>query len=158
VHPLAAGRRLVLGGVEVPADFGCAGHSDADPVLHALADAVLGASALGDIGEWFPDDDAEYEGADSAELLSRVIAAAAEGGARPVNADVTVYLEKPALQPFKPAMRDRIAEILHLPPSCVGVKARTFEGLGPIGEGRAAAATAVVLMEVSGRAGQALSC
>lgn len=151
IHPLEAGRPLVLGGVEIPSEFGCAGHSDADVVLHAVSDALLGACGLGDLGEWFPDTDPAYKDADSAMLLGRVVEAVARAGASPVNVDITLYLERPRLAPFKPAMRDRVAQILGVPASCVGVKARTLEGFGPIGKGEAAAATAVVLVELAPR-------
>ena len=147
VHPLAEGRRLVLAGVEVPAEAGLAGHSDADVVLHALGDALLGAAGLGDLGERFPDTDPAFKDADSALLLEKILAAVAESGARPVNVDVTLYLERPKLGAVKERMRLRLAEITGLDPSSVGFKARTFEGFGPVGEGRAAAATAVVLVE-----------
>ncbi len=141
---------MVLAGVEVPGEVGCAGHSDADVVLHAVTDAILGALGMGDIGEWFPDTDQAYKDADSSELLDRVARQATAQGADIVNVDVTIYLERPKLGPLKTAMRERIAGILEIDVSRVGLKARTFEGFGAIGEGRAAAATAVVLLE-SGR-------
>ncbi len=153
IHPLVQGRALILGGVHIASDVGCAGHSDADVVMHSVADAILGACGMGDIGEWFPDDDEEYRGADSAVLLGRVSAAARDVGARPVNADVTVYLERPKLADFKAAIRSRLAEILDLAPACVGFKARTFEGFGAIGAGTACAASAVVLIEMASLSG-----
>ena len=148
IHPLAEGRRLVLAGVEVPHDLGCAGHSDADVVLHALTDALLGALGMGDIGEWFPDDDDRYRDADSAQLFATALEAAGHKGAKLVNIDVTIYLERPKLGDLKSRMRGRLAEIAGLEASAVGLKARTFEGFGAVGEGKAAAATAVVLVEV----------
>lgn len=148
IHPLAEGRRLVLGGIEVPHDLGCAGHSDADVVLHALTDALLGALGMGDIGQWFPDSDERYRGADSAELFALVLEAAGRKDAKLVNVDVTIYLERPTLGDLKNRMRARLAEITGLDASAVGLKARTFEGFGPVGEGKAAAATAVVLVEL----------
>jgi len=147
IHPLAPGRRLVLAGVEVPFELGAAGHSDADAVLHAIADAFLGALGLGDIGEWFPDTDPSWKNADSSVLLGRVLEEVRKTGALPVNVDVTVYLEKPKLGALKSRMRERLAEIIGLPVSAVGLKARTFEGFGAIGQGRAVAATAVVLVD-----------
>jgi 2-C-methyl-D-erythritol 2,4-cyclodiphosphate synthase len=148
IHPLAAGRRLVLGGVEVPSEAGCAGHSDADVVLHALADAILGALSLGDIGEWFPDTDPAYKNADSSVLLGKVLAEAHRLGAAIVNADVTIYLERPKLGPAKSRMRAQLAEILGVDAGAVGVKAKTFEGFGAVGRGEAAAATVVVLLDM----------
>ena len=116
-------------------------------MLHALADAFLGALALGDIGEWFPDTDPAWKDADSAALLARVMSEVRSRGARPVNVDVTIYLEKPKLGPLKVRMRERLASILGIDASAVGLKARTFEGFGSIGQGKAVAATAVVLLE-----------
>ncbi len=151
IHPLAEGRRLVLAGVEVPCEVGCAGHSDADVVLHALADAILGALGAGDIGEWFPDTDTAWKDADSAVLLGKVLDVAAEKGAHLVNIDVTIYLERPKLAVLKDRMRARLADLTDLDAGSVGLKARTFEGFGPVGAGRAAAATAVVLVEIPHR-------
>jgi 2-C-methyl-D-erythritol 2,4-cyclodiphosphate synthase len=154
IHPLVEGRRLVLAGVEVPAEAGLAGHSDADVALHALADALLGAMGLGDLGERFPDSDGAFRDADSAVLVGEVLAAVVERGGRLVSADLTVYLERPKLGPLKQRMRLRLGEITGLDASRIGLKARTFEGFGPIGEGRAAAASAVVLVEVETAARQ----
>ncbi|MHC4712122.1 MAG: 2-C-methyl-D-erythritol 2,4-cyclodiphosphate synthase [Planctomycetota bacterium] len=153
IHPLAEGRPLKLGGIEVPAPFGLLGHSDGDVICHALADAILGACALGDIGEWFPDTDERFRDADSADLLGAVVRSAAEKGCKVTSVDVTVYLERPKLADFKQAMRERIAHVAGVDVSDVGLKARTFEGFGDIGEGRAAAATAVVLVEAAGPEG-----
>jgi len=147
IHPLEPGRRLVLAGVEVPSGLGCAGHSDADVALHALSDALLGAVGLGDIGEWFPDDDPAWKDADSAGLLGRVLEGLRSRGAAPVSIDVTIYLERPKIGALKDRMRARLGELVGLAPEAVGLKARTFEGFGAVGEGRAAAASAVVLVE-----------
>ena len=147
VHRLVEGRRLVLGGVEIPWEKGLLGHSDADVLLHALMDALLGACALGDIGQHFPDKDPAYEGADSLELLRRVAALLRERGFRPVNVDCTVLAQRPRLAPFMPQMRRQIAGALSLELDCVSVKATTEEGLGFTGEGLGIAAHAVVLVE-----------
>lgn len=149
IHRLAAGRPLRLAGVEVPSDVGPVAHSDGDVVFHAVADAVLGAAALGDLGEHFPDDDLAWAGADSARLLGRAVDMAREAGYRPAGADVNVLLEAPKLAAHRDAMRAGLAERLGLPAAAVSIKARTMEGLGPVGEGRALAAQAVVVLEKS---------
>lgn len=146
VHPLVPGRRLVLGGVEIPHEVGLAGHSDADAVVHALIDALLGAAGLGDIGAWFPDDDARFCGADSLELLREVAAHLRGLGWRVLNCDVTVIAERPRLSPHREAMRRRLAEGLGVSPHRVGVKATTTEGLGFAGRGEGIAAHAVALL------------
>lgn len=143
VHRLADGRPLILGGVEIPYERGLAGHSDADVLLHAIADALLGAAALGDIGAHFPDTDAEWEGADSQALLRQVVALVRDEGFVPHNVDATVLLERPKLRPHVDAMRENIAEALGLPLGAVSVKATTAEGLGPVGREEGAAAQAV---------------
>jgi 2-C-methyl-D-erythritol 2,4-cyclodiphosphate synthase len=142
-HRLVSGRPLVLGGVTIPHDRGLAGHSDADVLLHALADALLGAAALGDLGAHFPDTDPEWEGADSQALLSTVAEAVAEAGYQPHNVDATVLLERPKLRPHIAAMRANVAECLGLARGAVSVKATTNEGLGAVGAGEGAAAHAV---------------
>lgn len=147
IHRLAEGRRLVLAGVVVPHTRGAVAHSDGDVILHAVADAILGAAGLGDLGEHFPDSDPAWKDAASADILTRVVQMARAGGWHPAGADVNVILERPKLVPYKPAMRSRLAELLGLVPAAVGVKARSFEGLGPIGEGMAVAAQAVVVLE-----------
>ena len=147
IHPLVEGRPLVLGGVEVPFSKGLYGHSDADVLIHALCDAILGALGEGDIGEHFPDDDERYEGVSSLELLRKVAGILAARGLRLVNADCIVHAEEPKISPFKNDMRERIAEVLGVDKSLVSVKATRGEGLGPIGEGSAIAAQAVVLIE-----------
>jgi 2-C-methyl-D-erythritol 2,4-cyclodiphosphate synthase len=147
IHRLAEGPRLVLAGVVVPSQVGCVAHSDGDVVFHALADAVLGACGLGDIGEWFPDTDPAFKGADSALLLAKVLQELSRRGGGLVNVDVSLYLERPRLGELKKRMRERLAEITGLDSTAVGLKARTFESFGAIGEGRAVAATVVVLVE-----------
>ncbi len=146
-HRLAPGRTLRLGGVIVPHDAGLLGHSDADVLLHALIDALLGAAGLGDIGEWFPDTDPANLGRDSAEMLAVVLARLAADGWRVVNADCIVFAQQPRLGPYKETIRSRLAALLDLPPNCVNVKAKTGEHVGPIGRGEAMAAQAVVLLE-----------
>lgn len=150
VHAFAEGRRLVLGGVEVPFRLGLAGHSDADVVAHALADAVLGASRAGDIGALFPDTDPAFEGADSIALLKRVAGLARELGLEVVDADCTVAAQMPRLAPYRDRMRARLAEGLGVPVERVGLKATTTEGLGFVGRGEGICAWAVVLMECTG--------
>ena len=145
-HRLAPQRRLVLGGVEVPHDRGLAGHSDADVVLHAIADALLGAVALGDIGQHFPDTDPAFQDADSAELLTEVGRLVGEAGYRPVNVDVTIMAQRPRLATHIPQMRRRIAGILQLDERAVSVKATTTEGLGLLGREEGIAAEAVALL------------
>lgn len=147
VHRFGADRPLVIGGVTFPGEQGLVGHSDADPVMHALADAILGAAALGDIGQHFPDSSPEWRDADSARILARAVRLAAEQRAlKPANVDVNVVTQHPRLAERRDQMRTRLAEVLGLPIECVSIKARTAEGLGPIGEGRAIEAHAVVLM------------
>ena len=146
VHRLTEGRRLVLGGVEIPFEKGLLGHSDADAALHALCDAILGAAALGDIGQHFPDSDPAWAGADSLDLLRQVGTLAAGAGWRVGNADLTVLAQRPKLAPYIPEMRRRIAGALGVDPDCVSVKATTEEGLGFTGSGEGIAAHAVVLL------------
>jgi 2-C-methyl-D-erythritol 2,4-cyclodiphosphate synthase len=137
IHRLVEGRSLILGGVVIPHDRGLLGHSDADAVLHAIADSFLGACALGDIGEFFPDTDDEFEGANSADLLTTVMGAIRDAGFRPGNLDINIICEAPKLMPYKAAMRQRIAELTELDLNAVSLKARTSEGLGPVGTGEA---------------------
>ena len=146
-HRLVEGRPLVLGGLTITHTHGLAGHSDADVVLHAVADALLGAAALGDIGELFPDTDPQYRGADSAVLVREVVARIHAAGWQPLNVDLVIHAERPKLGPHKLAMRDRIADLLGIAPNFVSVKAKTGESVGPIGRGEAISCEAVVLIE-----------
>ncbi len=145
VHPFAAGRRLILGGVEFPGD-GLAGHSDADVVAHAIADAVLGAAGLGDLGRHFPDTDPTFSGADSLHLLATAVARAREAGLRVENVDLTIAARRPKIAPEAPRMRARLAEALGVPPERVNVKATTGEGLGFVGRAEGIAVQAVALL------------
>ena len=147
VHRLVEGRKLILGGVEIPYEKGLLGHSDADVLTHALMDALLGAAAFGDIGKLFPDKDPAYEGADSVALLRQVGRILSEGGYRIINVDCTVIAQRPKLAPFIPLMRERLAEALELETGYISVKATTEEGLGFSGEGLGIAAHAVALIE-----------
>ncbi len=142
-----AGRKLILGGVEIPHETGLAGHSDADVLLHALMNALLGAIGKGDIGTHFPDTDPEFKGVSSVSLLRHVLGLMREAGFGIVNADITVVAQRPRLAPQLGAVRARVAELLEVPESVVNLKAGTMEGLGPIGEEKAIAAMAVVLLE-----------
>jgi 2-C-methyl-D-erythritol 2,4-cyclodiphosphate synthase len=146
VHALVPGRPLVIGGVVVPFDRGLLGHSDADVLLHAITDAVLGAAALGDIGRHFPDTDARFKGADSLLLLTEAGERAAAAGWAIANIDSTVVAQAPKLAPHLEAMRERIAKALGLQASQVNVKAKTAENLGPVGQGQSIEARAVVLL------------
>jgi len=146
-HRLVPGGPLRLGGIDVPHDRQLAGHSDADVLLHAVTDALLGAAALGDIGLMFPDTDPANRGRDSAEMLRRALDAAAEAGWQVGNVDCIVLAERPKLAPHKEAIRRRLAEILDVEPDQVGLKAKTGEGVGEIGREEAIAAQCVVLLE-----------
>jgi 2-C-methyl-D-erythritol 2,4-cyclodiphosphate synthase len=146
-HRLAAGRRLVLGGVEIASDVGLDGHSDADVLTHAVIDAVLGAAGLGDIGGHFPDTDAQYAGADSIGLLEAVVGRVVAAGLRIVNVDTTVVIERPKLAPHRPAMEARLADALGVGAGDVNVKATTGELVGFVGRGEGAAALAVATLE-----------
>jgi 2-C-methyl-D-erythritol 2,4-cyclodiphosphate synthase len=145
-HQLVEGRKLMLGGVDVPYSKGLLGHSDADVLLHAITDALLGAAALGDIGKHFPDTDAQYKGADSAVLLAKVAADVRALGYTLGNLDSTIIAQAPKLAPHIAAMRERIAAVLGVEVGRVNVKAKTAEKMGPVGEGRAMEARAVVLL------------
>lgn len=147
VHRLTDGRPLILGGVTVPFEKGLAGHSDADVLLHALADALLGAAALGDIGKHFPDTDEQWRDADSGQLLAKVVAMVSDAGYRVGNVDATVALQQPRLRPYIDAMRRNIAGILDVPVGRVSVKATTTERMGFVGEGKGASAQAVCLLQ-----------
>jgi len=151
LHRMVEGRRLVLGGIEIPFPKGLAGHSDADVVLHSICDALLGAAALGDLGRHFPDTDPRYAGISSAKLVEAVLAEIARRGFEIENVDVTILAEAPRLSPMLEAMRDRVAELLRVSPDRVNVKAKTNEGVGAIGRGEAIAAYAVCLLRRSER-------
>lgn len=146
-HRLAAGGPLRLGGIEIPHTHHAVGHSDADALLHALTDALLGAAALGDIGDWFPDTDPENRNRDSADMLGRALAAVVRAGFRVVNVDCVIMLQRPKLAPHKRALCDRLAQLLGIPANCVSVKAKTGEGLGPVGREEAIVTQCVVLLQ-----------
>ncbi len=146
VHRLAENRKLILGGVEIPYEKGLLGHSDADVLVHAVMDSLLGALALGDIGKLFPDTDPAYSGADSIELLRRVINLADEKGYAIGNIDVTVIAQKPKLSPYTERMRQNIAEACGCSVSCISVKATTEENLGFTGDGSGISAHCVALL------------
>lgn len=149
VHRLTTGRPLILGGVHIPHETGLLGHSDADALLHALTDALLGAAGLGDIGSHFPDTAAEFAGADSRELLRRAYAAVRQAGWQAVNADCTIIAQRPKLAPHIAAMRANIAADLALPANCVNIKGKTNETLGYLGRCEAIEAQAVVLLQAA---------
>lgn len=146
-HRLGDGGPLRLGGIDVPHDRYAIGHSDADVLLHALTDALLGAASLGDIGELFPDTDPANRNRDSADMLRRAYDRVREAGYQIVNVDGIVFAQRPKLSPFKDAIRARIAEILAIEPSQVGVKAKTGEQVGPVGREEAIQAECVVLLQ-----------
>ena len=147
VHRLVEGRRLILGGVDIPWERGLLGHSDADVLTHAVMDALLGAAGLGDIGRHFPDTDPAYAGADSLKLLAHVVALLRERGFTVGNVDATVLAQRPKLAPHIPQMRDNLARAMGVDPGQVNVKATTEEGLGFTGSGEGMAAHAVALIE-----------
>ena len=147
VHALVPGRKLVIGGVEIAHDKGLLGHSDADVLLHAICDALLGAAALGDIGRHFPDSDAKYKGVDSRELLRRVATLLRDRGRRVINVDATIIAEAPRMAPHIPAMAANIAADLAIEPHFINIKATTTEKLGFTGRGEGIAAQAVCLIE-----------
>lgn len=147
IHPVDDARTLVLGGIIIEEGPGLAGHSDADVLLHAITDAVLGAAALGDIGHYFPPSDPRYAHADSADFLRKALDLASEQGWELVNVDSTVRAERPKLAPYIDHIRERVAEIAGIDTGAVSVKAKTGEGLDAVGRGEAMAATAVVLLQ-----------
>ena len=147
IHRLAEGRELWLGGVRVPSLIGLVGHSDADALLHAIIDAVLGALALGDIGGWFPDTDETWRGADSKMLLRRVLEDERVAAWRLINLDCTIIAERPKLMAYKEAIRSSLAALFGCDITCVSVKAKTHEKLDSLGAGEALSAIAVVLLE-----------
>ncbi|MDO8318714.1 2-C-methyl-D-erythritol 2,4-cyclodiphosphate synthase [Rhodoferax sp.] len=146
IHALVAGRKLMLGGIEVPYHLGLMGHSDADVLQHAITDALLGAAALGDIGTHFPDTDARFKGADSSVLLTEAARRVRAKGFEIGNVDSTIIAQAPKLMPFMPAMRARLAQTLGITLDQVNVKAKTAEKMGPVGLGQAMEARAVVLL------------
>ncbi len=148
VHRLEPGRRLLLAGVAVESPVGCAGHSDGDAAAHALCDALLGALGAGDIGDFFPPGDPRWRDADSMGFLAEVRRRVASAGARIVNVDVTIIIERPRIAPYRRRMRERLAEVLCCPIDSVSVKFKTAEGLGSVGCGEAVEARAVALIEV----------
>lgn len=150
VHKLVEGRKLILGGVDIPHSTGLLGHSDADALLHAITDALLGSVALGDIGRHFPDTDPRYKGADSRVLLRGAVALLAEKGWRPVNVDATLIAQQPKLAPHAAAMVANVAADLGIPADCVNIKGKTNERLGYLGREEAIEAQAIVLVERAG--------
>ncbi|MEG2597443.1 MAG: 2-C-methyl-D-erythritol 2,4-cyclodiphosphate synthase [Oscillospiraceae bacterium] len=147
VHRLVENRTLILGGVKIPCEKGLLGHSDADVLTHAIMDALLGALALGDIGQHFPDDSADYQDADSLVLLQKVVELVRKRGFSLINVDSTIVAQAPKLKPYMTAMREKLAEFLQIPMECVSVKATTEEGLGITGQGEGMTATAICLLE-----------
>lgn len=146
VHRLVAGRNLILGGIHIPGDFGLDGHSDADVLLHAITDAVLGAAAQRDIGTWFSDTDPAFKDADSAVLLQKILTQLRAGGFSLINVDTTIICQKPKLAPYMVEMHQRVAQIMGLAVDRVNIKAKTNEKLGYLGRQEAIEAQAVVLM------------
>ena len=147
IHRLAEGRRLIVGGIEITHEKGLVGHSDADVVLHAVTDAFLGAAGLPDIGDLFPDTDPKYKGADSRELLAEAMKRVNERGFRACNVDVIIHAEKPKMSPFKRRIGESIAEFIGVAADRVSVKAKTNEGMGPLGYAEAIACTAIASIE-----------
>jgi 2-C-methyl-D-erythritol 2,4-cyclodiphosphate synthase len=145
-HRLVEGRPLILGGVRIDHPRGLLGHSDADVILHAVADALLGAAALGDIGEYFPDTDPKWKGLEGGRLLADVVETVARAGWKVGNCDVVVHAQEPKLTPHKPAIRANLARLLRIEPSAVNVKAKTGEQVGPIGRAEAISCEAIVLL------------
>ncbi|MFN3495070.1 MAG: 2-C-methyl-D-erythritol 2,4-cyclodiphosphate synthase [Hydrogenophaga sp.] len=150
VHALVPGRPLIIGGVHIPHSMGLLGHSDADVLLHALTDALLGAAGLGDIGRHFPDTDERFKGADSTVLLAEAVRRVRAQGFEIANVDSTVIAQAPRLAPHIEAMRERVAQVLGIPGAQVNVKAKTAEKLGPVGQGLSIEARAVTLVYFAG--------
>jgi len=148
IHRLEAGRRLVLGGLDIPFSAGLFGHSDGDALVHAVMDALLGALGESDIGAHFPDTDPQYKGARSIGLLDEVVGLVRERGGEIANVDAVIVAEEPKMGPHIPAMKAALAPVLGIPASSIGIKAKTNEGLGAVGEKRAIACYAVVLIEL----------
>ena len=149
IHRLVEGRKLILGGVTIPFELGLLGHSDADVLIHALCDALLGAAGLGDIGEHFPDTDPAYANIDSMELLVKTRNLIEDQGLQLGNMDATIFAERPKLASHKRAMQSRLARTLKIAPSCINIKATTTEGLGAIGQGAGIAAMVTVILHTA---------
>ncbi|WP_303674183.1 2-C-methyl-D-erythritol 2,4-cyclodiphosphate synthase [Vampirovibrio chlorellavorus] len=149
LHRLVAGQKLMIGGIQVESPVGCEAHSDGDVVLHALIDALLGACALGDIGDHFPPSDDQYKGMDSSAFVAKTLPLVTATGYRPGNVDVTIFLEKPKLGPYKADIREKLAELLDLAVDCVSVKAKTAEKFPPVGTQEAIAASVTALLYLS---------
>lgn len=147
LHPLVQGRRFILGGVEIPFPKGLEGHSDGDLLSHAIADALLGAAGLSDIGTHFPDTDPQYKGISSLHLLSKVREKVEAQGYRLINIDAVVACQAPKLSPYTSQMKERLSEVLGLKREEIGIKCKTAEGLGVVGEGKAVVSWAVALLE-----------
>jgi len=146
IHRLVSGRKLILGGIHIPFEKGLLGHSDADVLVHAVCDALLGAAGLDDIGTHFPDNDPEFKNIYSIKLLERTLDLIHAEGFEIINADVTVFAEKPKLSPFRSAIREALSQTLEIELSRINIKATTAEGLGPVGRGEGIAAMCVVLL------------
>lgn len=149
-HALVEGRALILGGIRIEHTHGLLGHSDADALLHAITDSVLGAAGLGDIGRHFPDTDPQFKGADSVALLVEAVARVRAAGWQLGNIDCTIVAQAPKMAPHIPLMREKIAQAVGLTPDAVNVKAKTAEKMGPVGEGKAIEARAVCLLQKQG--------
>jgi 2-C-methyl-D-erythritol 2,4-cyclodiphosphate synthase len=147
IHRLVAGRKCILGGVEIPCEVGLEGHSDADCLTHAICDALLGAAGLPDIGHFFPNTDERYRGANSLDLLREVTTRISDEGYAVQNIDSTIVAERPKVLKHVPAMKEQLARAVGLPVSCIGIKATTHEGVGALGRGEAIAAHAVCLLQ-----------
>jgi 2-C-methyl-D-erythritol 2,4-cyclodiphosphate synthase len=147
IHRLVAGRKCILGGVEIPCEVGLEGHSDADCLTHAICDALLGAAGLPDIGHFFPNTDERYRGANSLDLLREVTTRIRDEGYAVQNIDSTIVAERPKVLKHVPAMKEQLARAVGLPVSCIGIKATTHEGVGALGRGEAIAAHAVCLLQ-----------
>ena len=147
IHRLVSGRKLVLGGITIPFEKGLLGHSDADVLIHAICDALLGAAALGDIGRHFPDTDARYKDIDSLKLLSYTMDMVAEEGLKVGNIDATIFAEAPRISPHRDDMKKTIAQALNVDPSRINIKATTLEGLGAMGRGEGIGAMCIALLE-----------
>lgn len=147
LHRLADERKLIIGGIEIPHIRGLLGHSDADVLIHAISDALLGAAGEKDIGELFPDTDPKYQGASSAELLETVVGLISRKGWRIVNIDAVIIAEEPKISPFKARIQENLSKIMNIDKDCVGIKAKTNEGLGGVGRKEGIAAFATVLLK-----------